>query len=283
MEKTDRKYIEEVVTKVHKTKFIKMIVQNSIISKATLEKFFRGLPLRDDTEYKLLKFAQKIDPNKEIESSTKYELLKYIEEKKTILEEELVDENNIIDNNLIVENSEIKSIDILYRFLKSPGETLVFIDGMNLYKSVKEFNSKRIDYSKLWQFFSTESNLIRINYYSPTSADNEYNPIVKLLDYLKYNNFTVISRPATYAGDRIKGNLDAEIITDMVSSSFTIPNLKNIVLFSGDGDFMYPIIEIKKRGIRVIVISVKEYSTSNKLREVADLFIDVNSLNLFMD
>ena len=69
--------------------------------------------------------------------------------------------------------------------------------------------------------------------------DQEYSPIRPLVDWLDYNGYTLVTKPAKEFTDsmgrrKIKGNMDIELAIDVIEMA---PVLDHIVLFSGDGDF----------------------------------------------
>ena len=70
--------------------------------------------------------------------------------------------------------------------------------------------------------------------------DQEYSSIRPLVDWLDYNGYTLVTKPAkefrrdAMGHRRIKGNMDIEIAIDMMEMG---KKVDHIVLFSGDGDF----------------------------------------------
>ena len=77
-----------------------------------------------------------------------------------------------------------------------PDEKLaIFIDGSNLFSTVKALNLD-IDYSKLRRYFADRSQLLRINYYTALIDDAENSPLRPLVDWLDYNGYTMITKPA---------------------------------------------------------------------------------------
>src|ERR1044072_8659092 len=115
----------------------------------------------------------------------------------------------------------------------------LFIDGANLYSAAKALNFD-IDYKKLLEEFRTRGVLIRAYYYTAIVDDQEYSPIRPLVDWLDYNGFTMVTKPAReYTGAdgrrRFRGDMDIEIAVDMMEMAHA--GVDHLVLFSGDGDF----------------------------------------------
>ena len=71
----------------------------------------------------------------------------------------------------------------------------LFIDGSNLYATAKTLGFD-IDYKRLLGFFRKRSRLIRAIYYTALLEDAEYSPIKPLIDWLDYNGYRVVTKPA---------------------------------------------------------------------------------------
>ena len=159
----------------------------------------------------------------------------------------------------------------------------IFIDGSNLYNSMRAL-SFDLDYQKLINLFSECGRLVRAFYYTAVYDDVEvYNPVKKLIDWLSYNEFTVVTKPLKEFVDsagrkRIKGNMDIELAIDMME---TAQYVDHIVLFSGDGDFRRLVEAVQRKGVRVTVISTIKTSPAmiaDDLRRQADSFMDLQDL-----
>ncbi|MBA4802560.1 MAG: NYN domain-containing protein [Euryhalocaulis sp.] len=164
-----------------------------------------------------------------------------------------------------------------------PNERLaLMIDGANFYSAAKSLDFD-IDYRKLLEEFRKRGRLIRAIYYTALVEDQEYSPIRPLIDWLDYNGFSVITKPAKSYTDhqgnrRIKGDMDVEIAVDALQLS---DNLDHIVLFSGDGDFRKLVEAVQAKGVRVSVVSSLKTDPpmiSDDLRRQADSFIDLADL-----
>src|SRR5664279_1814596 len=161
-----------------------------------------------------------------------------------------------------------------------PQEKLaLFIDGANLYGAAKGLQFD-IDYKRLLELFARKGILVRAFYYTAVLEDQEYSPLRPLVDWLDYNGFTVVTKPAKRFTDsagatRTKGNMDIEIAVDMMEIA---PHLDHMVLFSGDGDFRRLVEAVQRRGVRVTVVSTVKSQppmASDDLRRQADNFVDL--------
>jgi uncharacterized LabA/DUF88 family protein len=158
----------------------------------------------------------------------------------------------------------------------------LFIDGANLYSAAKGLGFD-IDYRKLLDEFRKRGVLIRAYYYTALVEDQEYSPIRPLVDWLDYNGFRLVTKPAREFTDsqgrkRWRGDMDVEIAVDMMEMS---AHADHMVLFSGDGDFRVLLEAVQRRGSRVTVVSTVKSQppmASDDLRRQADSFIDLADL-----
>lgn len=158
----------------------------------------------------------------------------------------------------------------------------LFIDGANLYAAAKSLGFD-IDYRKLLDEFKKRGVLIRAYYYTAINENDDYSPIRPLVDWLDYNGFTLVTKPAREFTDsqgrkRWRGDMDVEIAVDMLQMSEAADHL---VLFSGDGDFRALVEAVQRKGRRVTVVSTMKSQppmTSDDLRRQADDFVDLNDL-----
>jgi uncharacterized LabA/DUF88 family protein len=155
----------------------------------------------------------------------------------------------------------------------------LFIDGANLYATAKALGFD-IDYKRLLGFFRKRSRLLRAIYYTALMDDAEYSPIRPLIDWLDYNGYKVVTKPAKEFTDsmgrrKVKGNMDIELAIDVMQ---LVDSLDHIVLISGDGDFRSLVGAVQQRGRRVSVISTlstRPPMIADDLRRAADQFIDL--------
>jgi len=164
-----------------------------------------------------------------------------------------------------------------------PREKIVlFIDGANLYATSKAIGID-IDYRRLLSEFQAKAYLLRAYYYTALVEDQEYSSIRPLIDWLDYNGFTVVTKPAKEFTDstgrrKIKGNMDIELTVDALDMA---AHYDHMVLFSGDGDFTALVAALQRRGKRVTVVSTLSTPTpmiADDLRRQADFFMDVADL-----
>ena len=125
--------------------------------------------------------------------------------------------------------------------------------------------------------------MLRAYYYTALVEDQEYSSIRPLIDWLDYNGFTVVTKPAKEFTDasgrrKIKGNMDIELTVDALEMS---PFFDHFVLFSGDGDFKPLVESLQRQGVRVSVVSTirsQPPMIADELRRQADNFIELDEL-----
>ena len=158
----------------------------------------------------------------------------------------------------------------------------LFIDGSNLYAAAKTLDFD-IDYRQLLRYFSSKAQLIRAFYFTALLEEQEYSPIRPLVDWLDYNGYSMVTKPAKEFIDedgqkKIKGNMDIELAVDLMEMAASIDHA---VIFSGDGDFRRLIEFVQKKGLRVSVVSTlhsKPPMIADELRRQADFFIDLKEI-----
>jgi len=158
----------------------------------------------------------------------------------------------------------------------------LFIDGANLYATSRALGFD-IDYRKLLSSFQKRGYLVRAYYYTALVEDQEYSSIRPLIDWLDYNGYKVVTKPAKEFTDstgrrKIKGNMDIELTVDALELA---EHIDHYVIFSGDGDFRTLVEALQRRGRKVSVVSTMASQPpmiSDDLRRQADNFIDLMSL-----
>ena len=158
----------------------------------------------------------------------------------------------------------------------------LFIDGANLYATSRALGFD-IDYRKLLSGFQKRGYLVRAYYYTALVEDQEYSSIRPLIDWLDYNGFKVVTKPAKEFTDstgrrKIKGNMDIELTVDALELAEYVDHY---VIFSGDGDFRTLVEALQRRGRKVSIVSTMSSQPpmiSDDLRRQADNFIDLMSL-----
>jgi uncharacterized LabA/DUF88 family protein len=137
-----------------------------------------------------------------------------------------------------------------------------------------------VDYKNLLAHFRRQGYLVRAYYYTALLETDEYSPLRPLVDWLGYNGYAVVTKPAKEFTDstgrrRVKGSVDVEMAVDVLDLA---PHLDHVVLFSGDGDMRRLVEAVQRRGVRVTVVSTirsQPAMIADDLRRQADAFLDL--------
>jgi uncharacterized LabA/DUF88 family protein len=170
------------------------------------------------------------------------------------------------------------------------GKFCIFIDGANLHYTLRDLRFQ-LDYRRMLTYFRTHGTLVRA-YYLTALLDYPDTPewLVRLIDWLEYNNFTVITKRAqrftrflptgndTIAVTEVKGNINVELA---VEAFYASRYCDTIVICSGNGELIPLVAFLQKRGCQVVVVSSAQTSETviaTDLVRRADLFLDLSTL-----
>ncbi|MEK7175429.1 MAG: NYN domain-containing protein, partial [Patescibacteria group bacterium] len=146
----------------------------------------------------------------------------------------------------------------------------VFIDTQNLYHSARNLYKARVNFGAVLKEVVAGRKLVRaVAYVITTEAGDEKNFFEALT---KVGIETKTKDLQIFYGGAKKADWDVGIAVDAIKMS---PRLDSVIIVSGDGDFI-PLVEyLQTTGTQVEVASFGK-STSSKLREVVDDFIDLS-------
>ncbi len=154
----------------------------------------------------------------------------------------------------------------------SRGKIAIFIDGNNLFHAARTIGIE-IDYAKLLKLLCNSGSLLRAFFY--TGVDENAAKQQGFLLWMRRNGYRVVQKELKIFPDGTKkANLDVEIAVDMLSLS---GKYDTAILVSGDEDFAYAVNAVAYKGTRIEVAGFRN-NTSPKLIDVADRFIDLDSL-----
>ena len=161
---------------------------------------------------------------------------------------------------------------------------LVLVDESNVGSSVRTAG-RGLDWLKLREFLAgpnTGRELIEMVVYAglPPAIpvwQEERDKKNKFMHWLRSNGFMVVTKDGAPAEEgHYKANVDVMMAIDAIELSVEMrPDV--VILVTGDADFAYLAIKLRRRGIRVEVASVAE-NLGNTLRSAANAVIDLASL-----
>lgn len=150
----------------------------------------------------------------------------------------------------------------------------IFIDIQNLYHSAKHLYSGRVNYRELIKELTADRQLIRVIGYvvkseSTLGEASFFEALTKTGIELRTKDLQV------FPGGLKKADWDVGMAVDAIRMAGF---LDVVILVTGDGDFV-PLVEYLKWGLgREVELAAFGRSASAKLKETADLFIDLEKI-----
>jgi uncharacterized LabA/DUF88 family protein len=147
----------------------------------------------------------------------------------------------------------------------------VFIDTQNVYHSAKNIYHARANFGNILKDSVAGRRLIRARAYSVTTESGEEKGFFEALGKIGIEMITKDLQ--VFYGGAKKADWDVGLTVDAITAS---PKLDTVILVTGDGDFI-PLVEYLQThgGCQVEVVSFGR-STSAKLKEAADDFLDLD-------
>lgn len=146
----------------------------------------------------------------------------------------------------------------------------VFVDVQNMYYSAKNIYKAKVNFKTLLVDAIANRQIIRAIAYVIKADVKDENTFYEALEEM---GFEVKSKDLqVFYGGAKKGDWDVGIAMDVMRLA---PKLDTVVLVSGDGDFSDLLEHAKSLGCRTEVLAFGK-TTSHKLMEVADQFIDLD-------
>lgn len=155
--------------------------------------------------------------------------------------------------------------------VKHKGQRIaVFIDTQNLYHCARNLYQARVNFAAVLKEAVADRNLVRAVAYMVTTESGEEQAFMGAMGKMGIEVKTKDLQ--VFAGGAKKADWDVGLAVDAIKLA---PKVDAIIIASGDGDFV-PLVEYLQihSGNQVEVIAFGK-STSAKLREAADDFIDL--------
>ena len=162
---------------------------------------------------------------------------------------------------------------------------MVFIDGSNLYHSLKkQFGRTDLDIGKFANKLLDKRKLTRIYYYNARvglkeeperyKQQNAFFNSVNSIPYteLRLGRLVYTNWPSVPPYEK---GTDVQLAVDMIIHSFKA-NYDVAILVAGDNDFVSALQAVKDNGKHIEVALFGKEGTSRQLRAVADRVLDIN-------
>ena len=156
--------------------------------------------------------------------------------------------------------------------IKHPEQRVgVFIDTQNVYHSAKNIYHTRANFGNILKDSVAGRRLIRARAYSVTTETGEEKGFFEALE--KVGIEMRLKDLQVFYGGAKKADWDVGLAVDAITAA---PKLDTVILVTGDGDFV-PLVQYLQThgGCQVEVVSFGR-STSAKLKEAADDFLDLD-------
>ena len=117
----------------------------------------------------------------------------------------------------------------------------VFVDVQNIYYTTRDALGRSFDYRAFWQHLSQQGDVVTANAYAISRNDDSQK---KFQSALRHIGFDVKLKPFIQRSDgSAKGDWDVGITIDIMEAA---PDLDQIILLSGDGDFAMLLTHVMK-------------------------------------
>lgn len=150
----------------------------------------------------------------------------------------------------------------------------IFIDVQNLYHSAKNLRGSRVNYHALTERLTSGRKLIRAFAYvvssDPQTGEDAF------FGFLEKEGLELRTKDLQiYPNGVKKADWDVGLAVDAMRLS---KDLDVIILATGDGDFI-PLVEYLRIGLgKIVEIAAFDRTASQKLKEAADTFIDIEAI-----
>ncbi len=153
----------------------------------------------------------------------------------------------------------------------------VFVDVQNLYYSARALYNSKVNFKEVLKEAVRGRKLIRALAYAVKAGEKEESTFYKALENIGFE--VRLKDLQVFYGGAKKADWDIGIAMDAIEQAH---KLDTIILVSGDGDFV-PLVEHLKRalGCRVEVMAFGK-STSSKLIDAADHFVNLDENKKFI-
>ena len=161
----------------------------------------------------------------------------------------------------------------------------VFVDGANLYHSIKNYYKGVLDYGRLLSAAVGDRKLLRATFYIVEKQETDDTPSARSFVYnLNKFGYKVRSKPLivhetlSAEGERTishKGDWDIGIVVDMMRLA---DHADTYVLVSGDGDYVDAVEYLQsEKGIRVEVVSAAQSTSQAYSPQLINISARTNS------
>ncbi len=148
---------------------------------------------------------------------------------------------------------------------------VVLIDVQNLYYSAKHIYGRKVNFKEILKTAVARRHLIRAIAYVVRTESGDEQPFFNAL--VRAGIETKVKDLQIFLGGAKKADWDVGISVDAIRLAAVVDA---VVIVSGDGDFV-PLVEYLKNQGRQVEIVAFGRSSSQKLKDIADDFLDLDN------
>lgn len=173
--------------------------------------------------------------------------------------------------------------DRLFSGLNRSTRTFVAIDGSNLDGAEGDLGFK-IDYALLREMLEHYLDVASSNYFTAKPQEKERNApgVASFHDFLDFNGYRVHYKPISLMDEdrravTNKTNVDVDLAVETMRSIYSDRSIGQLLLFSGDGDFI-SLIRAVRPMVRCAVVSTEKTQRphlSRNLKKAADVVVEL--------
>ena len=138
-------------------------------------------------------------------------------------------------------------MDTAFRF-HTRGKVYIFVDWANVYNWSRR-TKWEIDLQRFFRYWKTYDEVSRLALFF---GQDEHPKSKSFLEEAQKIGFEVHTKPVKYIEGYRKCDFDVEITTEFF---LNLDKFETLILFSGDGDFAYPVKKLLEQKKRVFIVS----------------------------
>lgn len=141
----------------------------------------------------------------------------------------------------------------------------VFIDMQNIFHTTRDlYGDGRINWLAVQEYLISEARDARVTFTAFVAYDPENQRQVNFLNWLALNGFRVVSECVKRLPDgTLKANMDVRLALEVIVQA---PNLDEVVLVTGDGDFAPVLEHLCRMGRFVHVLGPQDFTSPELIK-----------------
>lgn len=143
-----------------------------------------------------------------------------------------------------------------------------FIDVQNIYMTTRQVFQRKINFRALRDYLVGQGDVVTLCAF--TCYDPENRGQIDFINFLALSGYRVVSKPIRRIGENmVKANMDLEMAMEVLNQA---PHLDEIILVTGDGDFVPLVNQLCLMGKVVKVIGPDQVTSPELIRACYEFF-----------